>query len=208
MTVASRTRLGLGMVALGIAAGLIGGIAWAAIPGAEGVVQGCYDRGGNVKVVSEPPCPKGFTPFEFLGTTGKAADSDLLDGRDSTQFVGGNARTSRSLVEGSQSFARLTQAGDLQVTCTAAGYSVGFTKGNASDAVNVSWEIANGAGTSVSKTTMTTFSINIIPLAATGTMHVTVHARAGSGASATFELWMHHAGDQCEASITTMEWPT
>jgi hypothetical protein len=37
------------------------GVAYAAIPGAGGVIQGCYDSGGNVKVVSALPCPKGYT---------------------------------------------------------------------------------------------------------------------------------------------------
>jgi hypothetical protein len=43
---------------------LAGGIAWAAI-GDGGVIQGCYDSGGNVKVVAALPCPKGYTPFQW-----------------------------------------------------------------------------------------------------------------------------------------------
>src|SRR5690242_8582077 len=43
---------------------LAGGVAWAAI-GDGGVIQGCYDAGGNVKVVSALPCPKGFTQFSW-----------------------------------------------------------------------------------------------------------------------------------------------
>src|SRR5262245_575265 len=43
---------------------LAGGVAWAAI-GDGGVIQGCYDSGGNVKVVSALPCPKGYTPFQW-----------------------------------------------------------------------------------------------------------------------------------------------
>jgi hypothetical protein len=41
------------------------GIAYAAIPGPDGVIQGCYDTGGNVKVVDALPCPKGYTPFAW-----------------------------------------------------------------------------------------------------------------------------------------------
>lgn len=47
------------------AAALAGGIAWALIPGPGGVIQGCYDSGGNVKVVPALPCPKGYTPLQW-----------------------------------------------------------------------------------------------------------------------------------------------
>jgi hypothetical protein len=43
---------------------LAGGVAWAAI-GDGGVIQGCYDSGGNVKVVAALPCPRGYTPFQW-----------------------------------------------------------------------------------------------------------------------------------------------
>jgi hypothetical protein len=43
---------------------LAGGIAWGAI-GEGGVIQGCYDSGGNLKVVAAPPCPKGYTPLQW-----------------------------------------------------------------------------------------------------------------------------------------------
>jgi hypothetical protein len=48
-----------------VATGLAGGIALAAIPGPDGVIQGCYDSGGNVKVVSALPCPRNYTPFQW-----------------------------------------------------------------------------------------------------------------------------------------------
>jgi hypothetical protein len=44
---------------------LAGGVAWAAIPGQGGVIQGCYDSGGNVKVVDALPCPKSYTPLPW-----------------------------------------------------------------------------------------------------------------------------------------------
>lgn len=47
------------------ATALAGGIAWAAIPGDGGVIQGCYDSGGNLKVVSALPCPKGYTALAW-----------------------------------------------------------------------------------------------------------------------------------------------
>ena len=47
-----------------IAIVLAGGVAWAAI-GDGGVIQGCYDSGGNLKVVAALPCPKGYTPLPW-----------------------------------------------------------------------------------------------------------------------------------------------
>ena len=44
---------------------VLGGVAWAAIPGPDGLIQGCYDNGGNVKVVAALPCPRGYTPFSW-----------------------------------------------------------------------------------------------------------------------------------------------
>jgi hypothetical protein len=37
---------------------------WATV-GSGGVIQGCYDSGGNLKVVSALPCPKGYTPLQW-----------------------------------------------------------------------------------------------------------------------------------------------
>jgi hypothetical protein len=51
--------------AVGLAASVLGGFGWAAIPGDGGLVQGCYDSGGNVKVVGALPCPKGYTPLAW-----------------------------------------------------------------------------------------------------------------------------------------------
>ncbi|MGH3129046.1 MAG: hypothetical protein ACRDPX_14085 [Gaiellaceae bacterium] len=41
-----------------------GGIAWSAIP-EGGVIQGCYDGGGNLKVVSALPCPRAHTELQW-----------------------------------------------------------------------------------------------------------------------------------------------
>jgi Collagen triple helix repeat (20 copies) len=53
---------------------LAGSVAWAAIPGDGGVIQGCYDAGGNLKVVAALPCPKGYTqlPWNQQGPKGDA----------------------------------------------------------------------------------------------------------------------------------------
>ena len=62
---ARRTKLMLGAIAAAVVAAMAGGIAWAAIPGPGGVIQGCYDNGGNVKVVDALPCPKGSKPLPW-----------------------------------------------------------------------------------------------------------------------------------------------
>jgi len=79
---------------------LAGGIAWSAI-GDGGVIQGCYDAGGNLKVVSMLPCPKSYTPLQWnqqgmkgdkgdkgetgqqgpQGPTGTLASLEALNGR-------------------------------------------------------------------------------------------------------------------------------
>jgi hypothetical protein len=55
---------------LAVAVALVGvaaGVAYAtgSIPGANGVIQGCYDSGGNLKVVASLPCPKGYTALQW-----------------------------------------------------------------------------------------------------------------------------------------------
>jgi hypothetical protein len=47
--------------------GVGAGVAYAtgSIPGAGGVIQGCYDGGGNLKVVASLPCPKGYTALQW-----------------------------------------------------------------------------------------------------------------------------------------------
>src|SRR5262245_2750514 len=41
-----------------------GGAAYATI-GDGGVINACYDSGGNLKLVSAPPCPKGYTALSW-----------------------------------------------------------------------------------------------------------------------------------------------
>jgi hypothetical protein len=47
-----------------LAGALAGGIAWASI-GDGGVIQSCYDSGGNLKVIASLPCPKGYTAVSW-----------------------------------------------------------------------------------------------------------------------------------------------
>ena len=69
------------------AAVLAGGVAWAAIP-EGGVIQGCYDAGGNLKVVAALPCPKGYTslPWNQQGVQGLPGQSGKngADGKSPT----------------------------------------------------------------------------------------------------------------------------
>ena len=54
--------------------GVAAGVAYAtgAIPGSDGVIHGCYDSGGNVKVAATATCPKGYTalPWNQTGPAG------------------------------------------------------------------------------------------------------------------------------------------
>jgi len=73
-----------------VATALAGGAAWAAIPATPGgVIQGCYDSGGNVKVVEALPCPKNSTPFQWnqQGLPGVKGDKGE-DGADGANGVG------------------------------------------------------------------------------------------------------------------------
>ncbi len=60
-----RSRSKLAAVGAVVAAFTAAGVAFGAIPGANGVIQGCYVGGGNVKVVNALPCPKGHTPLQW-----------------------------------------------------------------------------------------------------------------------------------------------
>ena len=74
---------------------LVGGIAWAAIPSTPGgVIQGCYDAGGNVKVVEALPCPAKYAAFQWnqqgrAGTNGTNGTNGVSP--SVTQLTVGNA---------------------------------------------------------------------------------------------------------------------
>ena len=62
-------------------AAVAGGVVWAAIPDSNGVIQGCYDSGGNLKVVSALPCPKSYAPLP-MGRGGTASSSSVTSTRN------------------------------------------------------------------------------------------------------------------------------
>ena len=68
-----RKRIGIVTLAVVVAGLAAGAIAYATIPNAN-VIQGCYDSGGNVKVVQALPCPKGYTALAWnqIGPAGPA----------------------------------------------------------------------------------------------------------------------------------------
>jgi hypothetical protein len=110
------TLLGLlGVLALVVATG---GVALAAIPGTDRTLTACVASGGALKVidaeageqckpnqatvtlavtdpagkVSDSELLDGKDSTDFLGAEAKAADADRLDGRDSTDFLGAGAK--------------------------------------------------------------------------------------------------------------------
>ena len=87
--IASRSRAA---AVVAVLCGVGTGVAYAtgSIPGAGGVIQGCYDGGGNLKVVAALPCPKGYTGLQWSqqgppGTNG----TNGADGTNGTDGVSG-----------------------------------------------------------------------------------------------------------------------
>jgi uncharacterized protein YjbI with pentapeptide repeats len=99
-----RAILALAIVAMAVSRATV---AFGAI-GDGGVIQICSDSGGNLKVVTALPCPRSYTALPplyttsgadaafltqaaandaYLGKADKAADSDRLDGQDSSAFM-------------------------------------------------------------------------------------------------------------------------
>jgi hypothetical protein len=68
------------------ASALAEGVAWATIPDSGGVIQDCYNNGGNLKVVSELPCPKGYTslPWNQQGPKGDPGTDGVSPDRSTT----------------------------------------------------------------------------------------------------------------------------
>ena len=118
----------IGLVTAGLVAGLVmvGGTAFAvssSIPDSAGVVHGCYDSGGNVKVIDTSvtaTCPKGYSSLNW-NQTGPA-------GKDGTNGTNGS-----SVVTSAGVPAGACNPGDADVdlatgevyTCVAGGGSTG-----------------------------------------------------------------------------------
>jgi len=68
------------------------GAAFAAIPSSSGTITACYDKGNGTLEVIDPAAGKACNSTETQlswkdGITGKVADSDMLDGLDSSRFA-------------------------------------------------------------------------------------------------------------------------
>lgn len=97
----TRRRLAFVVAALAVVA--TGSFAWAAV-GGGGTIQGCVTNNGTIDAIDPvtQACRERQTPVEwytksgadtaFLGRAAKAADSDKLDGLDSSMFLGVNAK--------------------------------------------------------------------------------------------------------------------
>jgi uncharacterized protein YjbI with pentapeptide repeats len=78
---------------------LTGGIAWAAIPGADGVILGCYDSGGNLKVVAALPCPKGYKSLPWNQEGPAGTDGARGASAYQTWLDLGNSGTEQAFIE-------------------------------------------------------------------------------------------------------------
>jgi hypothetical protein len=97
------TRKRVAMLTMVIAIAATASVGWAAI-GDGGTVKGCVAANGTIDAIDPltQGCKDRQTPVEwytksgadatFLGAAAKAADSDKLDGQDSTAFLGAGAK--------------------------------------------------------------------------------------------------------------------
>lgn len=81
-----------GLIALiALAAVAVAGTAYATIPDSSGVIHGCYDSGGNLKVIdapTTPSCPKGYTPVNWNNTGSPGPQGPKGDKGDPGTFAG------------------------------------------------------------------------------------------------------------------------
>lgn len=98
------------LIAIAVAIGATGGIAYASIPDAGGVIHTCYTKSSGAWRVIDTDAGQSCTSRQvaldvysksgadlaLLAKTGKAADSELLDGQDSSAFLGSSAKAADS----------------------------------------------------------------------------------------------------------------
>jgi Collagen triple helix repeat (20 copies) len=129
-----RASLLIGAVVGALVTMLAGGIAWAAIPAVPGgVIQGCYDSGGNVKVVEALPCPPKHTPFQWNqqgapGTNGTNGTNgtDGIDGADGAPGMNGtNGVSGYEIVLGGSNSLSYNSFFNQSVLCPAGKVPVG-----------------------------------------------------------------------------------
>ena len=157
------TLVGLSLLAVGV----VGGLVYAAIPGTNGVIQGCYDGGGNVKVVDALPCPKGYTALQWnaQGVKGDKGDTGATGATGAPGATGATGATGAAGAAGVTMFASHQPASvginsDIQyhevlglaLNIPAGGYSIivaGNFDGPNNDAGEMDCVLVDGAGTTL-----------------------------------------------------------
>lgn len=111
-TSAQRRRCGqprrLLTVAIIAGALAVGGIASAQSPGPDGTINGCVNKTSRALRVLDPYAGQTCTAQEVAlpwksGTTGKVADADKLDGKDSSAYLNGLQRVTTASARNSDS---------------------------------------------------------------------------------------------------------
>ena len=120
-----RASLLCGAVAGVIASMLVGGLAWAAIPGAGGVIQGCYkEQNGQLRLVeSATACNPSELPINWnqVGPTGPTGPSGPSGPSGPT---GSSGISNYQIVEGTHVIA-LFDFGSADATCPAGTKPIG-----------------------------------------------------------------------------------
>ncbi len=181
---AHRTAVVLGVLVGALTTALVGGIAWAAIPGPGGVIQGCYDNGGNLKVVNSLPCPKNWTPLQWSQTGPPGVDgtngtngTDGTNGADGEDGADGLSPTVEQLDEGDANCpaggAAITDANNVtayvcsgQAGADGEGFTGTYTAGNYSISVTTSGITLSGPSSRKIEMTdgATTIDAGLLPL--------------------------------------------
>jgi hypothetical protein len=198
------------------------GVAYAAsIPGSGGVIQGCFDNGGNLKVVSTLPCAKSWTPLAWnqtgpagpQGETGPAgpqgetgpAGPQGATGATGPQGPAGPGFSFANLPAGQQDYFKIAGVGTVYLGCGPGGvaadkYVMGFGnyEGNGTNSV---WIDDSIAGTSYRTLATRDFDYYPGPTASTGTRHLVVRM-ANATKSGSWDIFIEgSAGNGCSASI-------
>jgi hypothetical protein len=200
-----RKRLmAVGIVALAVAAA--GSISLAAI-GDGGTVKTCYSKSTWRPIDSSASCKSGEQQLDlyskagadatFLGRTAKAADSETLDGIDSTGFVRGSGTQAAFKLTPTDNI-RNTDAGQIAMSCAAPGSGLGaqitFFALNPSHSDVDLWTESDG---SLSRATVPDRNIYYVQPWTAG-LHRLIVRSMGAGVIGQWDLLVD--GDGCETT--------
>lgn len=174
---------------------VVAGIAFAAIPGPGGVIQGCYNRGGTLKVVISSPCPNGYTALSWnqQGATGATGASGAAGATGATGATGpqGVPGTTFVRVAGPFTLAHMAipNVATLFVNCLEQAYTIYITTVlSGLDAPTTSaWIDDSIAG--MRYTRIRPPDVDTIVYQGTGTRHVVVRA-SNSISSGTWDIFL------------------